>query len=264
MRHARFANQMTGFNPDEFCLPQIRVEAMHGLLFVNLDHNALSIAESAAGFGADLEANILRLADLKPVESFAFDSPLRAGWRANWKVVVDNYVECYHCSNAHPALADLMVMNTYEHIVSERWARQLSPQSRTENTAYNFSEGDDVQVAAFWYLWPTTSIWLVPGTANMFVLAMMPSGHETTVFSGHRYGLREASDPARTVYLNETLGPEDQGLCESVQRGLKSQSYNQGRFMVDPARSGTAEHGVHQFHLLVIDALGSDQAKSLT
>ena len=57
------------------------------------------------------------------------------------------------------------------------------------------------------------------------------------------------------VPLNEILGPEDQGLCESVQRGLKSKSYNQGRFMVDPKRSGTAEQGVYQFHKLVMDAL---------
>ena len=177
------------------------------------------------------------------------------GWKANWKVVVDNYVECYHCANAHPALADLMVMNSYRHEVHEHWARQLSPRVRSDNSAYRVEESDDVQVAAYWYLWPTTSIWLVHGAANLFVLAMMPGNHETTVFSGHRYALDRTPDPARTAYLNETLGPEDQSLCESVQQGLKSQSYNQGRFMVDPARSGTAEHGVHQFHRLVTRAL---------
>ena len=101
----------------------------------------------------------------------------------------------------------------------------------------------------------TTSIWRVPGAANLFVLAMMPGGQETTVFSGHRYAFGDAPDPACTAYLNETLGPEDQGLCESVKQGLKSRSYDQGRFMVDPARSGTAEHGLHQLHRLVTRAL---------
>ena len=74
--------------------------------------------------------------------------------------------------------------------------------------------------------------------------------------TGHRYALSESADDARTVYLNQTLRLEDQGLCESVQRGLNSQAYNQGRFMVDPGNSGTAEHGVHQFHRLVMQALG--------
>ena len=152
----------------------------------------------------------------------------------------------YHCASAHLALADLMVMATFEHIVRE---------SRHENSAYTFSREDEVQTAAFWFLWPTTSICLVPGASNLYVLAMMPNGHDTTLFSGHRYALEEGRDGARSVYLNAILGPEDQSLCESVQRGLKSRSYDQGRIMVDPERSGTAEQGVHRFHRLVVETL---------
>ena len=63
---------------------------------------------------------------------------------------------------------------------------------------------------------------------------------------------RSCTVPARH-YTDREI--EDQSLCESVQQGLKPQSYNQGRFMVDPALSGTAEHGVHQFHRLVTRAL---------
>ena len=106
----------------------------------------------------------------------------------------------------------------------EHWARQLSPRVRSDNSAYRVEEGDDVQVPAYWYLWPTTSMWMVPGAANLFVLAMMLGNHETTVFSGDRYATDDAPNPARTAYLNETLGPEDQGLCESVQQGLRPRS----------------------------------------
>lgn len=255
LRHARFADRTGGFDPGTFRLPRVQVEAMHGFVFVNLDTSAPSIAESAGGLAADLAAFVPRLADLEPVESFAFDSPQGAEWRANWKVVVDNYVECYHCGNAHPALSDLMVMGSYEHRVQERWSRQISHESRPGNAAYAFTPEAEVRIAAFWYLWPTTSIWLMPGAANLYVLAMMPSGHDATRFSGHRYALEARRDEARSVYLNTILGPEDQGLCESVQRGLQSRSYDQGRFMVDPERSGTGEHGVHRFHRLVMEAL---------
>lgn len=149
-------------------------------------------------------------------------------------------------------------MQTYQHDVHEQWARQLSRESNTDNSAYAFSRNDDVQIAAYWYLWPTTSMWLVPGSANLFVLAMMPTSHSSTVFKGHRCALDAAEDVDRATYLNAILGPEDQRLCESVQHGLKSQSYNQGRFMGDQARSGVAEHGVYQFHRLVVDALAAD------
>ena len=258
LRHARFADRMEGFNHEEFRLPEVRVESLGGLLFVNLDPRSPSVAEVAAGMADDLRAHVPRLGELRPIESFSFDAG--GAWKANWKVVVDNYVECYHCAKAHPALADLMVMSDYRHEVHEHWARQLSPRVRSDSGAYRVEAGDDVQVAAYWYLWPTTSIWLVPGAANLFVLAMMPGGHDTTVFSGHRYATDDTPDPARTAYLNETLGPEDQGLCESVQRGLRSRSYDQGRFMVDPARSGTAEHGLHQFHRLVTRALNDNRS----
>ncbi len=254
-KHARFASDMRSFDPGEFCLPQVQVDSLHGMLFVNMDLDARPIADNAPGLADDLAGLVPGLGALRPVEAFAFDSPQSADWKANWKVVVDNYVECYHCSKAHPALADLMVMKSYEHEVRGTWARQVSRASRASNSAYPFGDDDDVQIAAYWYLFPTTSIWLVPGKANLFVLAMMPSGHESTVFRGHRYALGAAADEARIVYLNETLGPEDQRLCESVQQGLKSRSYNQGRFMVDAERSGTAEHGVHQFHRLVLAAL---------
>jgi len=49
---------------------------------------------------------------------------------------------------------------------------------------------------------------------------------------------------------------EDNGICESVQRGLASRGYRQGRFIVDPERSELSEHAVHHFHQLVAEALG--------
>ena len=255
LRHARLGSRMGDFDSAAFRLPQVKVESMHGFVFVNLDMHAPSLAECAPGMAADLGALVPRLGELEPVESFAFDSEQGAEWNANWKVVVDNYLECYHCATAHPALADLMVMASYDHVVRDTWSRQLARESRTENAAYSFSREDEVQIAAYWYLWPTTSMWLVPGSPNLYVLAMMPSGHEATLFSGHRYALRGESDEARSIYLNAILGPEDQRLCESVQKGLKSRSYDQGRFMVDREHSGTAEHGVHRFHRLVMESL---------
>jgi choline monooxygenase len=56
-------------------------------------------------------------------------------------------------------------------------------------------------------------------------------------------------------YLDEVLQPEDIGLVESVQRGLNSRGYDQGRFIVDRERSERSEHAVHHFHGLVHQAL---------
>ena len=50
---------------------------------------------------------------------------------------------------------------------------------------------------------------------------------------------------------------EDIPICElSVQRGLHSMGYGQGRFVVDPERSSFSEHAVHDFQSRVVHALG--------
>ena len=65
--------------------------------------------------------------------------------------------------------------------------------------------------------------------------------------------LKEAAD-----YQKDVLQPEDIGLCESVQRGLYSKGYNQGRFIVDKGKTELSEHAVHHFQTMVMEALGFD------
>ena len=64
-------------------------------------------------------------------------------------------------------------------------------------------------------------------------------------------------EAATMRYFNDVLGPEDVQLVESVQRGLHSRGYHQGRFMIDPDRGPLSEHAVHHFQLLVHNALAN-------
>ena len=149
-------------------------------------------------------------------------------------------------------------MSSYRIETFHNWSRQHGPKTRPENSAYAFDPDTPNQESAFWYLWPTTTINMLPGNSCFSVMSILPLDHETTSFAGHRYGLD--ADPnidLQLQYVNNILAPEDVALCESVQKGLKSQSYDQGRFIVDPEFSGTAEHAVHQFHWLVLTALES-------
>jgi len=90
---------------------------------------------------------------------------------------------------------------------------------------------------------------------------MLPDGHEHTSFAGHWLSVNpaDAKGPVRD-YMNNVLGPEDTALCESVQKGLNSRSYDQGKFIVDSDHSGIAEHAVHHFHKMVINALDQDSS----
>ena len=252
LRHARHADRVADFDPAAFGLPQVRVESVCGFVFVNLDHDAEPLASVAEGMEESLRAEVPLIDELRPVEIASFGASEIA---ANWKVVVDNFVECYHCHHAHPAFSDLFEMSVYENETHRWWSRQRGPRIRRDNCAYPVGEDEATQGGVFYYLWPTTTINMLPGRANLSVFSILPRGIDRSTFGGHLYAVGDGGDPLRTRYVNEVLGPEDQRLCESVQRGLRSSSYNQGRFICNPEEPGVSEHAVHHFHRLVRNAL---------
>jgi len=253
LRHARNSEKVPGFDKSEFCLQPVQVDTLCDFVFFNLDLEADSLNNQAPGLEQDLQERLPNLDQMKPLDTFTYGP---AAMAANWKVVVDNFLECYHCAPAHPGFATLFDMSSYQMETFSNWSRQLGPDTRAKNTAYALAPDSPNRSGAFWYLWPTTTINLLPGEPYLLVLSFLPLDHERTSFFGHRYGLSDNSQvDAQDHYMNTVLGPEDAALCESVQKGLKSQSYDQGRFIVDPDLSGIAEHAVHQFHRLVLAAL---------
>lgn len=109
-------------------------------------------------------------------ENLTFGHRLTYEVKSNWKNVVDNFLECYHCPTAHKDFCDLVDMDTY-----------------------------------------------------------MVTTH----------GIRS---------IDEVLQVEDIGLVESVQCGMETSAFTQGRIVNDPDGSGKSEHALHHFHGLVLDA----------
>ncbi|MEO0909852.1 MAG: SRPBCC family protein [Pseudomonadota bacterium] len=175
--------------------------------------------------------------------------------KAGWKVVVDNYVECYHCDHAHPDFADLICMDTYQHDTFGLWARQLGLDIKEDNSAYKLDGSEPFMQSAFWYLWPNTTFNILPGSEELNISTIRPLSLEETDFNGHTLSTGDNFNQDRADYTADVLVPEDISLCESVQRGLKSKGYSQGPMIVDPDRSGRGEHAIHHFHRLVQKAL---------
>lgn len=253
LRTARNCEKVKGFDKADFTLPQVRIETMLGLVFVNLDPDAVPLAQQAPNLESDIRANVPHWDELEFTNAYDFGGrPIEAGW----KVVVDNYVECYHCAPAHPAFADMIEMPVYENSADGITALQVGPKVHADNSAYKLTGEDRVERAFFWYLWPTTTINMLPGRGDVMITNVVPQGPGRTAFHNNRFAVGGEPEIAeRHDYLQNILGVEDMELCESVQRGLNSRGYDQGRFMVDPARTGEGEHVVHFFHKMVFDAL---------
>lgn len=252
LRGAPRSNQRPGFNREDYSLKPIKLEMFLDCAFINLDPDAIPLSQSAADLEKDVREKVPFFDELKtPLEGGLGETYIKAGW----KVVVDNYVECYHCDHAHPDFADLICMDTYQHDTFGLWARQLGQDIKPDNSAYKLSGDEAFMHSAFWFLWPNTTFNILPGSEELNISSIRPIGLEESDFNGHTLSISDGFNQPRAEYTANVLVPEDISLCESVQRGLKSKGYDQGPMIVDPDRTGRGEHAIHHFHRLVQKAL---------
>jgi phenylpropionate dioxygenase-like ring-hydroxylating dioxygenase large terminal subunit len=249
---ARGTALLPDFQNAAFNLKPVRIEVFAGkLIFFNLDPEATPLSELAADLAADIAAEV-------PAFERLVVAPGRASAeiRANWKVTVDNYLECYHCRTAHPALASLMDLRSFKVDVHGHWMSHKANMGRPDNTAYPIRPDAANTRTLWWWLWPTTTFNVMPGSAELSVFSFFPLSVASTLQSGQRFALPgDAVDEARERYRNGPLTDEDVALVESVQRGLNSRGYGAGRFIDDEAGLEISERATHRFHRLVAEAL---------
>ena len=238
------------FDKSEVCLDQVQVEEFCGFVYVNLDPDAAPLAEQSG----DLRREIMYWAP--EVDELTFGHRLTYDIKSNWKNVVDNFLECYHCPTAHKDFCTLVDMDTYKVTTHGIYSSHMADAGQGSNTAYDVSNAA-VRTHAVWWLYPTTCIMRYPGRPSMIILNIIPVGPDRTLETYDFFLVDQTPDEAEVEairYLDEVLQVEDIGLVESVQRGMNTPAFEQGRIVHDPDGSGKSEHAVHHFHGLVLDA----------
>ena len=247
---ARRTTDLVDFDQSEICLDEVQVTEFGGFVYVNLDTGAAPLAEQAGDLGAEI-------ADWAPdVEQLTFAHRLTYEIDSNWKNVVDNFLECYHCHVAHKDFVSLVDMDTYEVTTHGIYSSHMAEAGKSANSAYDVSDAT-VTDHAVWWLWPNTCLMRYPGRGNFIIMHIIPVGPDKTLETYDFF--LETAEPTEAEldsirYIDEVLQPEDIGLVESVQRGMRTPAFQQGRIVHDPAGSGLSEHAVHHFHGLVLDA----------
>jgi choline monooxygenase len=247
---ARHTSHLPDFELGEICLDEVQVEEFGGFVYVNLDLTAPSLVEQADDLGREI-------AHWAPdIEQLTFAHRLSYTIESNWKNVIDNFLECYHCHVAHKDFVSLVDMDTYEVTTHGIYSSHMADAGKGDNTAYDVSAAT-VTTHAVWWLWPNTCLMRYPGRGNFIVLNVIPDGAGRTLETYDFFLETKVPNEAELesiTYLDEVLQVEDINLVESVQRGMSTPAFTQGRIVTDPTGSGLSEHGLHHFHGLVLDA----------
>ena len=244
------SEHIENFNLKEICLDKVQIEVFCHLVFVNLDPDAAPLAQQSGDLADELMQFAPDLANL------TFATRLTYKIKANWKAVVDNFLECYHCPVAHKGFSSMIDMDTYKVKTHGIYSSHMAKARIGENSAYDIADAT-VTDHAVWFLWPNLTLMRYPGRGNFMVWRFYPVS-ETETYEEFDFFL-ETSEPNESekealAFINDVLQVEDINLVESVQRGMGTPAFNSGRYMVDPEGSGMSEHAVHHFHGLILDA----------
>ena len=97
LRAAREMQVRDGFDVKDFGLRPVRSEVFNGLVFINCDPQAADFRGPLENLAEPLGAYDLANARVAHKQDYRVD--------ANWKLVLENYLECYHCATSHRAYA---------------------------------------------------------------------------------------------------------------------------------------------------------------
>ncbi len=165
---------LADFDTSEICLDQVRVEEFCGFVFVNLDPHATPLSEQSG----DLQNGMRHWAP--DVVRLTFGHRLTYDIRSNWKNVVDNFLECYHCLTAHKGFCDLVHMDSYKVTTFGIYSSHMADAGQTANSACDVSNAT-VKTHAVCWPYPTTCLMRYPGRFSMIVLNIIPIGPGRTL-----------------------------------------------------------------------------------
>jgi phenylpropionate dioxygenase-like ring-hydroxylating dioxygenase large terminal subunit len=187
-----------------------------------------------------------RLEKLQFVERRVYDLA------CNWKVYVDNYLDGgYHVNTVHPGLAGVLDCSRYRTDTYAQTSGQRSPLRPAE-------PGDDVAAvrsgaeAQYWWAFPNFMLNLYDGVMDTNLVLPLAPDRCRVVFD-FWFAETEGETARRFIHdsitVAEQVQREDMAICEEVQRGLGSRSFNTGRFSVRCEAAGYHFHQLLARHL---------------
>jgi len=241
LRTAPRSEEEPDFTREELGLLPVAVGTWGPFVFVNASADPEPLADALGSMPAQIAELGLDVDDL------VFHSRWEAELAANWKIVCENFLECYHCQVAHPAFAAVIDTSTDAYALSTdgRLSSQRGP------VRANVRLEGELQRSQFHFLWPNLGVNIFAGHANMSIGPMVPVTPDRTYrFLDYFFG----SDVDQAwiddlMAFDTQVGNEDRGLVEGVHRGMASGALEHGVLM------GHSEQLIGHFQQLTAAAL---------
>lgn len=231
-------------------LVPLRVETWECFVFINLDPNAISLVEFLGG--------LVKRVDPLAISKLHYFDRRTYNINCNWKVYVDNFLDGgYHVPHLHKGLNSVLDYKQYTIENEDRYCLQSSPMVASDEDAATGAarKGDRA-----WYFWqyPNLMINCYDGYMDTNLVIPVDVDHCTVIFEFYFRDVGEASRDynEQSVNVGNRVQEEDLGICEDVQRGLKSRAYRAGRLSV------RREAGEQLFHRLLAADLKNEAASA--
>ncbi|HEY7016957.1 MAG TPA: aromatic ring-hydroxylating dioxygenase subunit alpha [Gaiellaceae bacterium] len=240
LRRAPRSEREPGFDASALSLLSVSVSPWGPFLFVNPDTEAGPLEDALGGLPEIVERSGVDL------DGVRFHSHVPWEQEVNWKVALENYLECYHCPTAHPGFSKVIDVDpdSYRLSVDGLVSSQVGP-------LRNEAPAGDIASSQYHFVWPNTTVNISPGPQNISLERWVPRGPRLTVEATDYFFGADVS-PERieeSIAWDTQVATEDVALVNAVQRGLDSRAVEQGRLMPE------SEQLVAAFQRRVHDAL---------
>ncbi|MBC59459.1 MAG: aromatic-ring-hydroxylating dioxygenase subunit alpha [Gammaproteobacteria bacterium] len=127
LKVARDMESLEGFCRDDYGLKKVRLEIFEGMIFINCDSKAADFRAPLEKMKVQLGAYDLGSAKIAESQVYEID--------ANWKLCLENYLECYHCATSHRSYAKLHTLKELENKVKSINEAMLARAERVTGVA---------------------------------------------------------------------------------------------------------------------------------
>jgi Rieske 2Fe-2S family protein len=255
LRKAPHMEDARNFDKERFGLNPVRIDTWEGLVFVSLSAEEPPLREFLGEMATKFER--YRLGSLRRGRRIVYDVA------SNWKMLAENYSECYHCALIHPELnrlshyasgeIDLINQATvggYMELRQDEF-NSMVMSGKTPRAAFEGIDREDHRRIHYYIVYPNLLLSLHPDYVMTHVVWPQGPGRSEIIneflFAADEVG-KPDFDPSDAVDFWDMTNRQDWRACELAQKGVASKGYDRGRL-------SSLEWMVHIFDNFVADRL---------